>query len=86
MEVKYSSEALKDLEYWKKHGTKATLNRISLLITSIETSPFQGIGKPEPLKYELVGQWPRRINQRDRIIYIVTDSIEILSLRGHYDK
>jgi toxin YoeB len=86
VEIKYSSEALEDLAYWKKLGIKAILNRISLLITSIENTPFEGIGKPEPLKHDLAGQWSRRINRKDRIIYEVNDYIEILSLRGHYDK
>jgi toxin YoeB len=86
MEVKYSSNALGDLEWWKRHGTETIRNKISLLIANIENSPFQGIGMPEPLKHDLSGRWSRRINRKDRIIYRVTDYIEILSLRGHYEK
>ena len=56
MEVKYSSNALQDIEYWKKTGTNSELRKISSLIQSIEETPFQGIGKPEPLKHELSGQ------------------------------
>ena len=84
MAVKYSAKALEDLDYWKKFGTKAEQARISALIYSIEENPFSGIGKPELLKYDLSGKWSRRINQKDRIVYRVTDCIEILSLRGHY--
>ena len=84
MEVKYSFKALLDVDYWKKFGTKAELNRISDLIHSIEENPFQGIGKPESLKHELSGKWSRRINKKDRIVYQVTDFIEILSMKGHY--
>ena len=84
MEVRYSSNALQDIEFWKKTSTESELRKITSLIESIEKNPFQGIGKPEALKYELSGQWSRRINKKDRIIYEVTDYIEILSLRGHY--
>jgi toxin YoeB len=56
MEIKYSSNALKDIEFWKKTGTEPELRKISSLIQSIEKTPFQGIGKPERLKYELSGQ------------------------------
>lgn len=84
MEIKYSFRALEDVEYWKKFGTESELRKIATLINSIEKSPLQGIGKPEPLKYDLSGKWSRRINKKHRIIYQVTDYIEILSLRGHY--
>jgi toxin YoeB len=85
MEVKYSANALNDIEFWKKNGNESELRKISSLIESIEKSPYHGIGKPERLKYELSGQWSRRINKKDRIIYEITDFIEILSLRDHYD-
>jgi len=84
MEVKYSAKALEDLEYWKKFGTKIELDKISNLIYSIEKNPFSGIGKPEALKYDLSGKWSRRINRKDRIVYCVSNCIEVLSLRGHY--
>jgi toxin YoeB len=52
--------------------------------------PFEGIGKPEPLKHHLIGRWSRRINQEHRIIYKVTEEntieiLDILSLKGHYE-
>ncbi len=55
------------------------------LIKAIDENPFEGIGKPEPLKYEMTGLWSRRINQKHRLIYeITTDIILIHSLKGHY--
>nr|WP_294782019.1 Txe/YoeB family addiction module toxin [uncultured Flavobacterium sp.] len=90
MEVIYSEKAQKDREYWKKSGNKAIMNKITALIEDMQLHPFEGLGKPEPLKYQLSGKWSRRINQEHRIIYRVTeeDTIEILnilSLKGHYE-
>lgn len=85
MEIDYSENALNDLTYWKEKGTDAIRLKISKLIASIETTPFTGIGKPEPLRYELSGKWSRRITVKDRIIYSISDNrIKIHSLRGHY--
>ena len=90
MEIIYSQEAKKDLEYWKKSGNKAIQKRISLLISAIIENPYLGIGKPELLKYDLSGKWSRRINNEHRITYRVTNNneIEILTiftLKGHYE-
>ncbi|MFH7014112.1 Txe/YoeB family addiction module toxin [Flavobacterium sp. FlaQc-52] len=90
MEVIYSEKAQKDREYWKKSGNKAIMNKITALIADIQLHPFEGIGKPEPLKYELSGKWSRRINQEHRIIYRVNEEetieiLDILSLKGHYE-
>ena len=90
MEVIYSDKALKDREFWKKSGNKAIMNKISALIEDIQLHPFEGIGKPEPLKHQLNGKWSRRINQEHRIIYQVVDEntieiLNILSLKGHYE-
>ena len=91
MEVIYSVKAQKDREFWKKSGNKAIMNKISALIIDIQKHPFEGIRKPEPLKYQLTGKWSRRINQEHRIIYQVIDEntieiLNILSLKGHYEK
>ncbi len=90
MEIIYSEKAQKDREYWKKSGNKATMNKITALIEDIQLHPFEGIGKPEPLKHQLSGKWSRRINQEHRIIYKVTaentiEILDILSLKGHYE-
>jgi toxin YoeB len=74
----------------EKSGNKAIMNKITALIEDIQLHPFEGIGKPEPLKYELLGKWSRRINQEHRIIYKVTEEdtieiLDILSLKGHYE-
>ncbi len=90
MEVIYSEKAQKEREFWKKSGNKAIMNKISALIEDIQLHPFEGIGKPEPLKHQLSGKWSRRINQEHRIIYQVIDEntieiLNILSMKGHYE-
>ncbi|MBR6250964.1 MAG: Txe/YoeB family addiction module toxin [Bacteroidales bacterium] len=85
MEVIYKSEALKDIEYWKKSGNKNVQKRITELIIDICEHPYTGIGKPEPLRYNLSGYWSRRITIEDRIIYeVVNSQVVVYSLRGHY--
>ena len=85
MDVIFKTEALIDLDYWKKYGSKSEQNKITTLLRSIIETPFHGIGKPEPLKYELFGKWSSRINKEHRIVYAVNEkSITVYSLRGHY--
>ena len=75
------------LEEWKKSGNKKVQQKITNLVFAIELMPFEGIGKPEALKYDLAGLWSRRINQEHRIIYQVLvekDTIKIYALKGHY--
>ena len=89
MEVIYSPKAINDLIFWKKSGNKVIQKKIEQLIIAIQENPFSGIGKPEPLKYELSGSWSRRINEEHRIIYEIYDNetiviLEIQSLKGHY--
>ena len=87
MEIIFSPKALEDIEYWKKSGNKVIMNKITLLLEDIAIHPFTGIGKPEPLKYDLSGYWSRRINSEHRIVYKVHDEIievYILSMRFHY--
>ena len=65
---------------------KKTLKRINLLLKDVERHPFEGLGKPEPLRGELSGFWSRRIDEKNRLLYRVSrDSLEILSCKGHYD-
>ena len=61
------------------------LKRINQLIKDIKRNPFEGIGKPEPLKSNLTGFWSRRIDEEHRIVYAVEEeSVIIISCRGHY--
>jgi toxin YoeB len=85
MEIDFSDNALTDLDYWKQKGTVTIKARITKLIEAIRHSPFTGIGKPEPLRYELSGKWSRRIDDKNRIVYnVINQRIKIYSLRGHY--
>jgi len=85
MEVEYKKKALLDCAYWKEKGNLKIQNRISELIRDICEHPFTGIGKPEPLKYELSGLWSRRITTHHRIVYEVFNCrISIISMKGHY--
>jgi len=61
--------ALAVLEYWKKNGNTVILKRILQLLQAIESDPYQGIGKPEPLKYGFSGSWSRQINHEQRILF-----------------
>jgi toxin YoeB len=85
MEIELYEKAEKDFEHWKKSGNKAIQKKIQELFIDMKKHPFEGIGKPEPLKYGLTGRWSRRIDQVHRIIYDVTDNtINVYSLKGHY--
>ena len=85
MEVKFLPKAIEHLEYWKKSGDKGVQKKIQSLIEDIQKTPFEGIGKPEALKYELSGSWSRRINNEHRIVYeIVNNVLETPSLRYYY--
>lgn len=87
MEIIYSPKAQDDINYWKKSGNKAIQIKISSLLQAILEKPFEGIGKPEPLKHKLQGFYSRRINQEHRLIYKITGNIlRIESLKGHYEK
>lgn len=85
MEVVYTKKAKEDIAFWKNSGNKKIMAKISDLINTISQTPFEGIGKPEPLKYNLTGCWSRRINHEHRLIYeVINDSVLIHSLKGHY--
>ena len=78
-------DALNDIKYWRPSGNAKIQKKIAGLITAISSDPFNGIGKPEPLKFEFAGCWSGRINSGHRIIYEVNGhAIEILPLKGHY--
>lgn len=74
-----------DYIYWQTQDKK-TLKCINNLIKDTERNPFEGIGKPEPLKGNLSGFWSRHIDDTNRFVYrINNDKLEILSCRGHYE-
>lgn len=84
MKLVFAEQAWEDYLYWQKTDKKI-LNRVNTLIKDISRSPFEGIGKPEPLKHALSGYWSRRINDEHRIVYRARDdSILIAQLRYHY--
>ena len=68
-----------------KSGNIGIQKKIEQLLRSIQETPFEGVGKPEPLKHEFAGCWSRRINEEQRIIYEVHEQyVQILSLKDHY--
>jgi toxin YoeB len=84
MKLIFSEQAWEDYLYWQKTDKKL-LERINTLIKDVSRSPFEGIGKPEPLKNALSGYWSRRINDEHRVVYKISDgSMFIAQLRYHY--
>ncbi|MCC6457409.1 MAG: Txe/YoeB family addiction module toxin [Caldilineaceae bacterium] len=72
---------------WFQENDRKLLKRINQLIKDVMRSPFEGIGKPEPLKAELAGYWSRRINDEHRLVYAATATeILIIACRYHYTK
>lgn len=84
MKLIFAENAWDDYLYWQKTDKKI-LKRINTLIKDIKREPFEGIGKPEPLKHALSGYWSRRINDEHRIVYkIYQDSLLVAQVRYHY--
>jgi len=80
----WTDEAWEDYLYWQNQDKK-TLKRINKLIKATKSIPFDGIGKPEPLKENLSGFWSRRIDDTNRLVYAVDDNyLTIISCRYHY--
>ena len=85
MKYIFVDESWEDYLYWQKTDKKM-LKRINLLIKDISRTPYDGIGKPEPLKHNYRGFWSRRIDGEHRLIYQVKeDEIRIVKCRFHYD-
>jgi toxin YoeB len=83
-QIQFSPDAINDLKLFKSSNQNLAF-RIFELITDIQSTPFQGIGKPEPLKSNFSGFWSRRINDEHRLIYKVTNELMIIhSCYGHY--
>ncbi len=85
MKYVFVDESWEDYLYWQKTDKKI-LKRINLLIKAIVREPYEGIGKPEPLKHNYRGYWSRRITDEHRLIYqIQGDELRIVKCRFHYD-
>ena len=85
MEVVLSETDLRHIDYWKKTNNIIVQKRISELKEAIVENPYKGIGKPEPLKYQLKGKWSRRIDKENRFVYSVSgNTLYVFSLMGHY--
>ncbi|HFI0138574.1 TPA: Txe/YoeB family addiction module toxin [Streptococcus suis] len=84
MRIHFTEDAWEDYLYWQGQDKK-TLKRINKIIKDMQRHPFEGIAKPEPLKYDYQGAWSRRIDAENRLIYMVeSDRLCILSLKDHY--
>ncbi len=85
MKLLWDDRAWSEYCAWQQEDRK-TLRRINDLLKDIKRSPFQGIGKPEPLKENLSGWWSRRIDDKNRIVYrtINQETIAIASCKHHY--
>ncbi|KPV99190.1 Txe/YoeB family addiction module toxin [Pseudoalteromonas sp. P1-11] len=82
--LSWTDEAWNSYVYWQTQDKK-TLKRINKLIVDVKRSPFDGIGKPEPLKENLSGFWSRRIDDTNRLVYAVDETaITVISCRYHY--
>lgn len=90
MDIVFTSHGWEDFEYWLEIDP-GTAVRIKELLKSVKQNPFQGIGKPEPLKHDLKGYWSRRITSEHRLVYRVTGTkgddqrCIIIQCRFHYD-
>lgn len=83
MKIIFSDESWEDYLYWQSNNKK-NLKRVNALIRDIRREPFSGIGKPEPLKYDLQGCWSRRIDHEHRLVYeVVKEELRIISCRYH---
>jgi toxin YoeB len=82
--ISFERQGWVDYVYWQEND-KSKLKRINQLIRDIQRDPFEGIGKPEPLRHNLAGAWSRRIDEEHRLVYAVEgENIIILQCRYHY--
>ena len=83
-EARFQKEFLEDLRHWVATDRRVAL-KILDLVDAVLRDPFDGIGKPEPLKYEAAGAWSRRITQEHRLVYLIGKGrIDFLQARYHY--
>ncbi len=86
MKLAFTPAAWEDY-LWVQEYDRKLLRRVNLLIKDTLRAPFEGIGKPEPLKANLTGCWSRRITDEHRLVYTATTTeLTILSCRFHYEK
>ncbi|NCC49983.1 MAG: Txe/YoeB family addiction module toxin [Spartobacteria bacterium] len=84
MKIIFSDQGWEDVSYWVANDRKIA-KRILLLIKDIKRDPFDGIGKPEPLRHDLSGYWSRRITDEHRLVYSIEgNSLLIAQARYHY--
>lgn len=84
MNVTFTPTALDDLRYWLKTDKKLA-DRILSLLEEARRTPFDGTGKPEPLRFQLAGCWSRRIDREHRLVYQVEENeIVVIACRYHY--
>lgn len=82
--IVFSRQAWEDYQYWVKTDRKIA-GRIARLIEDCLRKPFEGIGNPEPLKYELAGYWSRRITKEHRLVHTVKNGrCRVIQCRYHY--
>jgi toxin YoeB len=85
MKFVFTELSWEDYLFWQKND-KQKLKRINELLKDISRNPYEGIGKPEPLRHKYAGFWSRRIDEEHRLIYRVIDfEIQIVKCRFHYD-
>ncbi|MGN6490549.1 MAG: Txe/YoeB family addiction module toxin [Agriterribacter sp.] len=90
MNIEFTQNAWEDFEYWVETDA-SMVDKIKELLKDIRRTPFQGLGKPEPLKYELKGFWSRRITSEHRLVYKVDgkkgkdQKCYVIGCRFHYD-
>lgn len=85
MRFVFTELSWEDYLYWQKNDQQK-LKRINELLKDISSNPYEGIGKPEPLKFNYAGLWSKRIDEEHRLIYrVVNDEIQIAKCRYHYD-
>ncbi|MCT2337819.1 Txe/YoeB family addiction module toxin [Corynebacterium sp. p3-SID1056] len=84
MQLAWTPRAWEEYLYWQQKDRKI-LKRVNQLLKDTLRDPFEGIGKPEPLKYGISGAWSRRITEEHRLVYVVEgDTLIILQARYHY--
>ena len=84
MNITFTEKAWDEYIYWQTQDKKF-LKKLNALIEEVTRTPFEGTGKPEPLRHELAGFWSRRISDEHRLVYRIKDgTLEIVQCRYHY--